>query len=416
MDRRRLAPCLALTLLLAAARCDRPADSSSDRPLLLDPPESLLSITRGATLVHRTGEYDLQVSPLLAIDSDPRTWWATPMEDPDQSATFALAGIAEVRRIGFSTGTFEGYRAPRSIAFESSLDGSSFSPLGRVRLDDYGEAWLEVPPTPTLYVRVTTDEGFHPEARQILVPTLFVEGSEPAAAPRPDASGGWRINGFHAVFDAGESIVRGVVLEDPPRSLEGGWDGRLIRFAWAREAERGVGAATLDSEGKALGALMWYLRPDPPFFGASWTGSRASSGSRPQGGPDPMEVFLRMDGRYPLYGLEFEGTKLREGSAPAVRRLAEALRARRPGRCRLVAHHVGSDSAEADRRIAAERLESLRAALIAAGADLAGTELVASGRAEAVSAPDRPWTPLQVRLNNRIDLVVTEPDGGGPPR
>src|SRR2546430_13001545 len=51
-----------------------------------DTPErqSLLDLSRGATVVSRTGESMLQFSALQAIDGDPGSWWAPPPRDLPQ--------------------------------------------------------------------------------------------------------------------------------------------------------------------------------------------------------------------------------------------------------------------------------------------------------------------------------------------
>jgi hypothetical protein len=221
------------------------------------------------------------------------------------------------------------------------------------------------------------------------------------------------INGVDAWFETRGDGVRGVTRESPPRLLEGGWDGPVLRLAWSREKEHGVIALTVDPAGQHLNGLVWYLWAHRPFFGTTWFGRRAPRAEPPSGGTPPQTVFLRSDGRYPLYGLSFEGGQLTPHSSRTVQGLASIIGRSEPGRFRLVAHYVGTGSAESDRRLAAARLDRLRAALRDAGIDPSRVEYAAAGRDAVLGANDRPWTPMQVVLNNRVDLEIVRP---GPQR
>jgi hypothetical protein len=255
------------------------------------------------------------------------------------------------------------------------------------------------------FLRVTTVDAFAPSASFVRVPALLAAG-EVAPFQRPPVDGAWTINGVDAWFRSSGDAVRGVMAGDPPRLLEGGWEGPLLRLAWSRGNEHGVVALTVDPEGRHLNGILWYLEAHRPFFGTSWFGTRSETPEPPSRGTPPQEIFLRSDGRYPLYGLSFRGEALSPHSAPVVDGLASLIGRSEPGRLRFVAHHVGTETAESDRRVAATRLDRLREALRGAGADVSRVEFHPAGRAMALSANDRPWTPLQVDLNNRIDLEL----------
>lgn len=391
----------AAIVLLAA--CSEPAAPPADDAIVGSDGENLLTLTRGAVVVHRTGEAGLHASAVQAIDSDPLSFWATPPGDLDETMTVALGGDAEIRRIGLSSGPRAPRHPARSVRFEASLDGASFSPLGTVTLDEPGEAWRDVAPARARFLRIATvPEGTPP---WVQVPTLLASGSL-RPAPRASIAGGWTINGVDAWFESRGDAVRGVTRETPPRLLEGGWEGPIVRLAWSRANEHGVVALAVDPSGQRMNGILWYLWPHRPFFGTTWFGRRNDAARPPSGGEPPLSVFLRSDGRYPLYGLSFVGEQLTAHSSRAVEELASIIGRSEPGRFRLVAHYVDTGSAESDRRLAAARLDALRAALRGAGVDPSRAEFAAAGRAAAESANDRPWTPLQVAVNNRVDLEI----------
>jgi hypothetical protein len=398
---------LAAALLLAAG-CREPVAPAVEKPVVQAASENLLTLPRGAVVIARTGEAWLGVSAIQAIDTDPASFWATPPADVSETMTIALGGEAEIRRIGFSRGGRGKTNLARTLAFEHSLDGGTFAPLGTVTMGTEPDAWTDVAPARARFLRVTTVDGFVPSPQHLRVPTLLATGSL-KESPRASIDGGWTINGVPTWFESSGNRVRGVTREDPPRLLEGGWDGRVLRLAWSRKNEHGAVALVLDPAGRHLNGILWYLWPHRPFFGTSWFGVRTAMEPPPMAGPSPQTIFLRSDGRYPLYGLSFEGEQLTPHSTPTVQGVASLIGRAEPRTFRFVAHHVGTETAEFDRRLAAARLDRLRAALRDVGVDLSRVEFEAAGRTAASTANDRPWTPLQVVLNNRIDLELTSP-------
>jgi hypothetical protein len=394
---------LAAAVLLLAA-CRETHAPGGDLPVIGADGDNFLTLARGAVVVSRTGEASLQASAIMAIDSDPVSFWATPPGDLDETMTIALPAEAEIRRVGFSTGGLKDAHLAKVLRFEASADGESFAPLATVTLEGGTDAWTDAPAV-ARYLRITTVAGVADAPGHLRVPTLLASGTL-RPAPRPPIDGGWIINGVEVWLESSGDSIRGATAETPPRLLDGGWDGPVIRLAWSRRNERGVIAATVDPEGRHLNGILWYLEAHRPFFGTTWFGTRAGVAERASAGAPPQSVFLRSDGRYPLYGLSFDGDQLSPHSGAAVDGLASLIERSEPGRLRFVAHYVGTETAEADRRLAAARLDRLREALRGRGVDLSGVEFAAAGRASALSTNDRPWTPLQVVLNNRIDLEL----------
>ncbi|HEU5163729.1 MAG TPA: discoidin domain-containing protein [Thermoanaerobaculia bacterium] len=396
---------LAAAVVLLAACREAEAPPAADRPVIGADGENIVTLTRGAVVISRTGEATLNTSAVQAIDSDPSSFWATPPGDRDETMTIALPGETYLRRVGFASGRRGGGNLAKTLRFEASLDGASFQPLATVTLERRGDAWRDVTPAKARYLRVTTEAAFAPGAANVKIPIVHAAGTVRPSA-RPAIDGGWSINGMDAWFESSGDAVRGVTAENPPRLLEGGWDGPVLRLAWSRRNEHGVVAVTVDPEGRFLNGILWYLEAHRPFFGTTWFGQRAGIPEPSSGGAPPQMVFLRSDGHYPLYGLSFDGERLRPHSRAAIREVASLIGRSEPGRLRFVAHYVGTGTAESDRRLAAARLDRLREALRGAGVDISRVEFVAAGRAAALAANDRPWTPLQVVLNNRIDLEL----------
>ncbi|MEA2327841.1 MAG: hypothetical protein QOE68_2800, partial [Thermoanaerobaculia bacterium] len=122
----------ALLALLLIASCSRPAPKGAARPALpgklptdiISERSSLLDITRGATIVSRTGEATLLTSAIATIDGEMVTFWTPPPHDYPQSIVIALAAPSRIDRVGFRSLTALQYEA-NHVNFERSLDGAN---------------------------------------------------------------------------------------------------------------------------------------------------------------------------------------------------------------------------------------------------------------------------------------------------
>lgn len=397
---------LASMLLLMACGAETPPPPPAPPHLLRGESEdNVVALVNGAVVVHRTGEAGLDASAIRAIDSDPESVWATPPGDLDETMTVALRAPATIRRIGFSAGTVKSGALAAGLRFEASMDGVSFQVLGSVELDGDRERWLDLTPVRAAFLRVTTLPPTALGAQVALVPTILASG-DPDDSTQPSIDGTWTVNEMTVVLHSAGPVVLGASDEATTRGIDGGWDRGLVRFIFSRGNEVGVGIIAVGAGGQHLNGMIWYRNPGAPHFGTTWFGERSGAPRARADVPDVMDAWLRNEGRSPLFGLSFDGERLVAGSAPVVDRLATLLRANPPGLFRFRAHEVGNGTLEEDLRLAEAKLESLRQALRSAGVDPARAEFVAGGRSEALREPDTPWTALQERLNNRIDLEL----------
>ncbi len=340
---------------------------------------NLLTITRGATIVARTGEWTLDSSALSLIDGDPATAWFSPPADPLQSITAALPARTSITQVGLQS---KSKITPRSMRFESSLDGQRFVELITVHPAQTDNVQLfDVKPSEAVYVRATVLEGGLP-GREALLFGLHVRGTElqPPATPSPE--GCWSINGFAASLGQHDAHAFGsVTTQHEPRLLEGGFDGRLYRFAWTRGKEYGYAAFTISPEDQHLSGLFWHEVAIPLFAGNTWFGDRAKCGAGEPHAEEILRAFLANEHHlFPLYSLRFgDDGSLTAGPAndDALALLAKVL----PGlkRPRLVAHEFRKATPAANKDFAQKELASLAAALRARGLALTNVELVAQG-------------------------------------
>lgn len=362
---------VALLLLAAACRQETPLPpSAAPEPLVerVIDRKNLLDLTRGAVVIHRTGELKLASSALHAIDGNDANTWTSPPGDVRQSATIELAAPARVSRIGFSTGALsDAARAAKEIAFDASADGVTYRPLATASFARPGDRQtVAVTPTDVRFIRATLTKNYG-EARLIDVSALVaygVETSEPAKGP---IAGEWILNRTRARFAQQGERVFGEVEMNPTMHIEGVWSGRHIRFVWTRgDKQFGLGLIAINPAGDRLNGVWFFEEAFPIFGGQVWFGEKRSANARVAEAPVLEELFDRAK-RLVLY----DDTR----SIETLRRLLERDRGQK---LRIVAHEFRGESPEDNRRRAGEAVETLKAGL-ARVADLSNVEFIAAG-------------------------------------
>jgi hypothetical protein len=359
--------------------------------------DNLLSIARGAVVISRTGELNLNESALHAADGLPSSTWSLPPGGPNQTAVFALAAPAHVQSLGVSVTKSE-EAVPQRVRISLSSDGRQWNEaLVMEPKAQESPQVVSVTPAEAQYIRVQTEEPaeYHSHIRSI-----HVIGDEKGAFRIVDAAGCWTMNGAPAQLAATGARVTGSIGGGTPTQLLGGTDQRVVRLMWLQPPLWGYALASTSPDGRVLNALVFHEEPFTGYIGNAWFGSRCNSASQlPEADP---EMFLQRAGRWSLFGLAFDTNDaiVEEPSRAELDQLATLLRSD-PSRYRLVSREFRLDTPEANKTRSAARLESLRRSLARRGVDINRVESSASGNdwnREPIS------TTTQYVLMSRIDL------------
>jgi hypothetical protein len=375
-----------LIALILIASCSRPAPKRAVVANNTDPTRlptdivnersSLLDVTRGATIVSRTGEALLTTSAINTIDGEIGTFWTPPPHDYPQSIVIALAAPSRIDRVGFRSLTALHYDA-KHVTFERSLDGANWQPLAAMTSRDVSEAqWADVAPAEAEYVRVTVPDAAHPD-RDARIHSLLAHGTELAAPKNAPIDGCWSINGEAARLVQRGARVTGVVEQGKqPLFFAGGFNGRIWRFHWIRGNDFGFTALTVARDGKHLSALNWHEEAIPLFTGFPWFGDRGDCTATPLRDDVPIALLHRA-GRVSLFALQFDanGNLLADASREELQSLAGIIRGV-PGPLRIIAHEFRQDD-KRNKAMAEREIASVRAAL--ANVDLSRVEFFAAG-------------------------------------
>jgi len=381
----------AFLALLFIAACSRPApkDTAAEQQPgklprdIINEQSSLLDLSRGATIVSRTGEATLATSAIYTIDGEIGTFWMPPPRDYPQSIVISLGAQSRIDRVGFRTLTDRGYEA-NHMTFERSIDGTAWQPLGTMTSRPISEAqWLDVTPSEASYLRVTIPDSKNPD-RDVHLRSLFARGTE--IAPRRDQpiGGCWAINGEGhrnaAVFAMRGARATGVLRQGKqPLFLEGGTNGRVWRFNWIRGNDYGFTALTVSPDGKHLSALVWHEEAIPLFRADPWYGERSTC-SAPAPRDDVPLAVLRRAGHVSMFALQFDrnGELLVDPSREELQSLAAMIRGV-PVPLRVVAHEFRQPDSKRNKDFAEREIASVRNALTHLGADLARVDFLAAG-------------------------------------
>ena len=378
---------LTLLALLLLVSCARPApkqasvqQGSNEPPTdIINEQSSLLDITRGATIVSRTGEAMLLTSAIYTIDGQIGSFWAPPPRDYPQSIVIALGARSRIDRVGFRTLVREAYEA-NHVTFERSLDGAAWQPLGTMTARQVNEAqWLDVAPSEAAYVRVTVPDARHP-VRDVRLQSLLAHGTETGPRSDPPLDGCWSINGEAAAFVQRGGRATGVVTRgNLPIFLAGGTNGRMWRFNWIRGNDYGFTALTVSPEGNHLSALDWHEEAIPLFTAIPWFGDRAPCAAPAPRDEVPLAV-LRRAGHVSMFALQFDpaGELAVEASREELQSLVSILHDA-PVPLRIVAHEFRQPDAKRNKELAEHEIASVRKALGSIGADLRRVDFLAAG-------------------------------------
>lgn len=379
----------AAALALAACRREPPPPAKPEmisirKPAALseaDERASLTNIARGATVISRTGESYLGVSAAATIDGDPYTMWINPPKDVPQSVVVGLPARARIDRVGFRTAK-AGYTA-NQVRIEASAGGAAWQPLLTVTAAGTEKAqWFDVTPVEAAQLRLTALD-LRADQAHLHINSVLARGTELEPPHAGAIDGCWALNGYPAVFARrGARVIGALALGNTPLFLDGGSDGRTIRFVWIRGNDYGLALATVSPDGKHLTALDWHEEAIPLFKADPWFGERAGCG-----GPVPRDdvagALLRRVGRYSLFSGDVE-------------RLAALLR---PG-MRVVVHEFREATAQANKARAQQELERVRAAL---GARAKDVEFVNAG---SENPRQEPVTEAMRSLYSSVDVEI----------
>jgi hypothetical protein len=319
----------------------------------------------------------------------------------------ALPVRTQITGLGVSTGILASHdRAAGQVDFEYSTDGTTFQPLQRVTSTARRDNQLfDSRPTEAVAIRATI-AGTMGQADIVDLPEILIRGRELTTHTRGPIDGRWQLNQLTATLSERNGRVYGTINMNPPMKIEGAWDGRLIRYAWIRGREFGVGVLALDPGGKFTSGFWWFREAIHPFFGGPWFGEKKTAGSSGPPTMDVLESSLRDLKTFPIYLLGFdENGRLTAESSAGVEMVKQAVKRHPTTKFRLVINSVRGSNAEEDQATSQKQAASLSEALTASGIDLSRLEVLPAGRQFSREPTGMPY---YILMHSRVELEMIE--------
>ncbi len=374
-----------LLAFLLLASCSRRAPEHRVKPNepgalpidIINEQSSLLDLSRGATIVSRTGEMMLPVSAINTIDGDIGTFWQTPPHDFPQSIVIALGAPSRIDRIGIRS-LDVGFE-PKSVPFESSIDGVTWQPLATIAPKTIELAqWFDVAPTTASYLRVNIPAPAI-AGHDVRLHSIYAHGVEIAPRVDPGIDGCWSINGSAALFVQRGIRATGVLMRGAqPVFLEGATTGRIWRFNWIHGNDFGLTALALAPGDKHFSGIDWHEEAIPLFRALPWFGERTTCAPAVIR-KDVELALLHRANHVALFGLQFDasGNLLTGPSREELQSLLKIIRAAPP--IDVVAHEFRQPDARRNKEIAEREIDSVKGALAGLGADMSRLRFRAAG-------------------------------------
>ena len=365
---------LALFACSGAPETGAPAPRAVKPVVAVDADEkaNLLNLAHGAAVVSRNAELTLDHSALRAIDGDSGSPWISPPDDTVMAVTLSLPAPAMIDKVGFHEPRAVA-TSLQSVAFETSLDGVTFTPATTLNAKKVAEVQLaSITPVRAQYIRASISKT---ETQYSGVASLHARGQMEAVPAVPPIAGCWSFNGFSAAMQETNGRITGIVKPEDPVHLEGAADGATYRFSWSHGAEAGIALVTMSPDGQWLSGAKWYEQPVAEFWGDSWFGKRTPCAAPAAAAQPPHRAWLRRRGRYALY------TFREKDPSAAIAIVRDVLQRTGDARIRLVSREFRQDSEDANVKVAQQRLGALEAALQKSGADLSRIDFESLGSA-----------------------------------
>jgi outer membrane protein OmpA-like peptidoglycan-associated protein len=351
---------------------------------------SLISFASGALIDKKPQELDQNWSAFRMLDEKATSGWATPENViAPQSMVIALPEKTEINRLEFDTEHTDGeHRDAKDLSVEISdvSPTSGFQKLADVSLKEKTDrqSFPVASPLAGRWVRLNIKNNFGaPDYIELMDFRAF--GKQLTHTPFPNASGTYATDygNFH-LKQEGTSVTG--CYEHGGGLLNGGIEGRTMKFTWKEDGENKSGPAIMvfDLSGQQMIGLWWHAS-DTQGSGGDWNGKKISNevGSCPHwsgsGAEATMQKELEEGGRTRVYGINFDTSSdvIRDESKPTIDKMAAMLKAKPEWKLTIEGHTDASGGDAQNLPLSQHRADAVKAYLVNAG--ITADRLIAKG-------------------------------------
>ena len=190
----------------------------------------------------------------------------------------------------------------------------------------------------------------------------------------------------------------------------GGIEGRVTRFTWVQDKDRGTAVLTFSPDGKELFG-RWWAGSEPNGVGNIWTGKKISDtvGSCPhwkgaQTASSQLAKDIAETGRARIYGINFDTDSdvIKPESKASLETIVKLAKEKNDWKFTIEGHTDSTATPAYNQRLSEKRAAAVKAYLTAAG--VAGTRMAAQGLGATKPVADN-GTAMGRAQNRRVELV-----------
>jgi hypothetical protein len=264
-----------------------PASSSPAAPPSA-PLENLAGLAAGAMVVQRPEAPGGTAEAWFLFDEDPRTGWTSEDGKTGQPTVVELSDRSVIRslRIDTANDEYEG-RLPKQILVEMSDTGATagFHPIATVTLSPElkdGQTFPVSAEVPGRWLRMTVQSMRQADHGIVQIMELEAFGERLTHNPPPDVTGTYDMEGqiFHLKQDG--TTVTGC-YDQGTAPLQGGMEGRLLRFTYETETDKGPAIAVFGGGGMFFG--YWKANSEVVEHPTMWASMAKKTSDQPGGCP-----------------------------------------------------------------------------------------------------------------------------------
>ncbi len=378
--------------------------------------EDLAGLAAGAIVVQRATAADSNGEAWFMLDEDGKTGWTSLSGAHLQPTVIELSDRSVIRSVQFDTANIEtDGREPKDVLVEmsdtSATDG--FKPIARGTLGAApkdGQTIKATAEVPGRWLRIAVKSMQEPTHDIVQIMEFRAFGERLTHNPSPTTVTGTYEGEDKTLFHLKQTglTITGC-YDNGTKPLEGGLEGRLLRFTWNTEDESGPAIAVFGANGD-LFIGHWQTNSavtEHPVMKALQVKKKSDeAGSCPswKAPQDAIGTELKQTGRVRLYGINFDSDSdvIRAESKPTLDQVVAALKAGADLKITIEGHTDSTSTAAHNQDLSQRRADAVKQYLITGGIDAARLAATGFGATKPIATND---TPLGRAANRRVELV-----------
>lgn len=379
---------------------------------------NLTSYANGAWILKKPEEYSDNWTAFWLLDERSESGWATPKGTvTPQQLLIVLPEQSVIKALEFDSanvdGDGEGSRSAKDVVVEVSNVGpaSGFEVVAAVSLKAKKDKqrFAVAKAVTGRWVRLTIKNN-HGSVDNIELFDFRAYGEQKTKTAVPSVSGTYDTNFEKFRLQQEGASVSGCYEHAGGLITNGGIDGRVTRFTWVQDNERGPAVLTFSPDGKELFGL-WWADSEPNGVGNIWTGRKVSDtvGTCPhwkgaQTASSQLAKDITETGRARIYGINFDTDSdvIKPESKAALDNIVKLAKEKGDWKFTIEGHTDLTATAAYNQSLSEKRATAVKAYLATAG--VAPTRMAAQGLGATKPVADN-GTAMGRAQNRRVELV-----------